>query len=232
VFDPVRRRVLFTDAYGRCVRAWYVDEKRAATIAGVPGKSGHVDGSCSTAQFSMPFGVAIDPVDGALLVADTVGSSRIVRVDEKADTVQTIAGDPKGETGLKDGIGTDALFQAPQTMACDSAGNCYVADTSNHRIRMCYRALVSGTRVWAVAIVAGDGRDSGQTDGPLATASLPSPKAIAIDPQNEAVLYVACSEENNIRIVDRKAGAWRWRPLQHCTALHAAVRSLFRGPSL
>jgi hypothetical protein len=51
--DAVRRRVLFTEWGGYCVRAWYIDEKRVATIAGTPGQCGFSDSKCSTAQWGV-----------------------------------------------------------------------------------------------------------------------------------------------------------------------------------
>lgn len=50
-----------------------------------------------------------------------------------AGSVSTLAG--SGAAGAADGSGTAATFNGPSGIALDTAGNLYVADTSNHRIR-------------------------------------------------------------------------------------------------
>jgi DNA-binding beta-propeller fold protein YncE len=46
-----------------------------------------------------------------------------------------IAGNGKPEGGYIDGDGNDAQFSAPMSIALDAAGNIYVADFGNNRIR-------------------------------------------------------------------------------------------------
>ena len=80
-------------------------------------------------EFNAPSGLAIDAEDN-LYVADTY-HSRIVKLTLNG-TVIPIAG---GQAGFADGNAGEAKFYYPRGIATDAAGNLYVADTANHRIR-------------------------------------------------------------------------------------------------
>jgi sugar lactone lactonase YvrE len=79
--------------------------------------------------FSGPTGVGVDSV-GNVYVSES-SNSRISKI-ASGGIVTTLAG---GTAGFADGIGTNAQFQNPQSLTADSAGNIYVVDTGNRRIR-------------------------------------------------------------------------------------------------
>ena len=136
------------------------------------------------AGFADPFGVAIGP-DGTIYVADAGDSNRIRKVAADG-SVSTLAGD--GE-GFADGAGANAQFNSPSGLALDTAGNIYVADTGNNRIRKI-------TPDGIVTTVAGDGT-AGYQDGPADRARFDSPLGLAIDSQNN--IYVADTYNDRIR---------------------------------
>jgi hypothetical protein len=109
------------------------------------------------------------------------------------DTINTVAG-----TGVKgfSGDGGAALSAAlanPFSMAADAAGDVYVADRDNHRVR---RIDTSGN----ITTVAGNGEQGFFGDGGLATsASLNTPTAVAVDTNGN--IYIADSNNNRIRVV-------------------------------
>lgn len=100
-----------------------------STLAG-SGTPGSADGPSDVARFSQPYDLAVDS-SGNVYVVDT-GNNKIRKVTP-GGLVSTLAGG--GTQGSTDGPGASASFAYPYGVAVDSAGNLYVADTSNHKIR-------------------------------------------------------------------------------------------------
>jgi len=148
---------------------------QVTTLAGNTFVQGFADGSGTNARFNNPYGVAVDGA-GNVYVAD-VDNHRIRKITP-AGAVTTLAGD--GTSGSLDGTGTAAQFNRPLGVAVDGAGNVYVADTSNHRIRKI-------TPAGAVTTLAGDGT----------TTPFNHPGGVAVDGTGN--VYVADSFNNRIR---------------------------------
>lgn len=167
--------------------AWVV-----TTLAGT-NSSGFFDGSGAAARFSSPQGLAVD-ASGNVYVADA-GNHRIRRITSLG-SVSTYAGSAGGG-GFADGaaIGV-ARFNSPYAVAVDSAGNVFVADRLNQRIR---RITPGGV----VSTYAGSGATGG-SDGSLLAASFNQPVALAIDDSD--VLYVSDEAGHRIRRVTPEFG--------------------------
>ena len=101
------------------------------TLAGSAGSSGSTDGTGSAARFSLPYGVAVDTA-GNVFVADN--ANHTIRKITSAGVVTTLAG-LAGSNGSTDGTGSAARFSSPLGVAVDTAGNVFVADSSNDTIR-------------------------------------------------------------------------------------------------
>jgi sugar lactone lactonase YvrE len=102
-----------------------------STLAGLAPTTGSADGTGSVARFNLPEGEATDTA-GNVYIADTASST--IRKMTPGGVVTTIAGQA-GVQGLSDGTGTGSLFNQPEALAVDTAGNIYVADTGNGVIR-------------------------------------------------------------------------------------------------
>lgn len=102
-----------------------------STLAGTAGAAGIVDGQGAAARFFGPAGIGVDAA-GNVVVADYYNNT--IRRITAGGLVSTLAG-AAGYFGSTDGTGAAALFNGPQSIAIDSAGNAYVADTYNYTIR-------------------------------------------------------------------------------------------------
>lgn len=103
----------------------------------------------------------------------------------------TIAGQP-GIMGSSDGIGSAALFRAPNAIVVDAAGNAYVSDAANHVIRKITTAGV-------VTTLAGSAGLSGTSDGVGSAARFNTPSGVAVDTAGN--VYVADSGNHMIRMI-------------------------------
>ena len=135
--------VYIVDIGNNRVCLWTASTGIITTIAGngVQGFSG--DGNAGTnAQLSSPTGVAVDTA-GNVYIADA-GNNRIRKVITSTGIITTIAGNIQGFSG--DGYaGTSAQLNNPFGVAVDTAGNVYIADTANNRVRMLSAAFISPT---------------------------------------------------------------------------------------
>jgi len=138
------------------------------------------------AQFEKPSGIAIDSA-GNLYIADE--SNHRIRMITPAGVVSTFAG--TGIAGFADGASAAARFLYPTGVAVDTAGNVYVADAGNHRIRK----ITAGN----VTTLAGSG-SVGFSDGMFVTAQFSSPQSVAVDLDGN--VYVADTGNHRVRLID------------------------------
>lgn len=147
------------------------------------------------AELNAPTGIAIDAA-GNIYFCDTRNHRvRKIGTDGK---IRTIAGTgEKGETG-DGGDALKAKLNSPTGVAVDAAGNVYIADQLNHRIR---KVDTKGI----ITTVAGTGLPGYSGNGGLATqAQLFYPCCIALDAQGN--LFIADRTNNRVRRVDAATG--------------------------
>jgi sugar lactone lactonase YvrE len=153
---------------------------------GTPGFSGD-KGAAASAQLDQPYGVAVDAA-GDVYIADT-NNHRIRKVSK--GVITTVAGSAGGFGG-DDGPAAGALLNVPRAVAVDAAGDVYIADTNNFRIRKISHGVIT--------TVAGNGRQGFSGDSGLATsAELNAPSGVAVDAAGD--VYIADSGNNRIRKV-------------------------------
>lgn len=165
---------------------------RVAAGNGSAGYSG--DGGPATAtRLYTPSGLAVDS-GGNLFIADR-WNQRVRRVDARTGTITTVAG-----TGVPGGAGdggraVDAQLNYPIGVAVDTAGNLFIADSRNNRVR---RVSSGGT----ITTLAGTGVAGSTGDGgAAASARLSFPTGLAL---NGTSLYVADASNNRVRRIDLK----------------------------
>jgi uncharacterized protein (TIGR03437 family) len=152
---------------------------------GTTGFSGD-NGPATSAQLNGPSGVAVDSA-GNLYIADAV-NNRIRKVTNGAIT--TVAGNGTPDFGGDNGPATSAELNGPRGVAVDSAGNLYIADTVNNRIRKVANGVIT--------TVAGGGLSLGD-NGPATSAYLRAPSGVAVDSAGN--LYIADTNNNRVREV-------------------------------
>jgi uncharacterized protein (TIGR03437 family) len=147
-------------------------------------------GPATNAQLNNPEGIAVDSA-GNVYIADYF-NQRIRRVTQ-GGIISTVAG--KGNFGYSgDGDpATGAELSFPSGVAVDSAGNLYIADSFNQRIRKVTPAGIIST-------VAGNGSNGYSGDGgPATSAQLYNPSGVAVDSASN--IYIADSLNQRIRKV-------------------------------
>jgi uncharacterized protein (TIGR03437 family) len=156
---------------------------------GIDGYTGD-NGPAIEARIDTPEGVAVDRA-GNVYIADS--ASAVVRRVDTAGIITTVAG-----TGV-DGYSGDggqarlARLSSPRGVVAEAAGNIYIADAGNDRIR---QVDPSGM----ITTVAGNGQTGYNGDGiPAAQASLFEPVGLAADPHG--VVYIADSYNDRIRML-------------------------------
>ena len=145
-----------------------------------------------------PFGVAVDSSDN-IYITDTI-NNRILKVDTSMTpwTVSTVAGSGTlGDSG-DDGPATSANMYYPQGgVAVDSAGNIYIGDSFNGRVRK----VDTSATPWTISTFAGRLKSDPSGDGGAATAAqLNIPYGVAVDGSGN--LYLSDALNNRVRKVD------------------------------
>lgn len=155
---------------------------------------GSPDGHVSTKQLAGPdINALAADAEGNLYFANR-DTSTVRKLTPDGRIVTVAGGHGDGFSG-DGGQATDAKLDFPHGLAVDRAGNLYIADTSNNRIR---KVDPAGT----ITTVAGTGNASSAGDtGPAARATLDSPTDVAVDDGGR--LYVAEVDGRRVRMIDR-----------------------------
>ena len=194
----VAGNLFFADRPNSTVRRVDAGSGLITTVAGNGGFGFAGDGgSAERATLGGPAGVAVDAA-GNLFIAD-FGNHRVRRVDADTGVITTVAGTGTAGFGGDDGPATSAALSQPSSVSVDAAGNLYIADTLNNRVRRVDAA--TGT----IRTVAGTGTAGfGGDGGPAAEAPLFAPGGVAVDAAGN--LYIADTHNQRIRRVEADTG--------------------------
>jgi streptogramin lyase len=179
-----------------------IDRDGTITTFAGNGKRGYFGdgGPASKAALNSPYELAWDK-DGNLHFVE-IGSHTVRRVDAETGVISTIAGTGKPGFGGDGGPAARATLNQPHSLAFDAAGDLFVCDILNHRVRKIdMKTKTIGT--WA-----GNGtKRTSPDDSPIAGSSLHGPRALAFAPDGS--LWLALREGNAVLKLDPKAGTFR-----------------------
>ena len=176
----------------------HAQENIIVTIAGNSTRGFSGDGELAIhATLDSPDGICVDKL-GNVIVVDA-GNSRIRKIDRNTGIISTIIGtDSFGYNG--DNIAaTNARLFIPEDVAIDTAGNLYIADAGNYRVRK-INFITS-----EIITIAGDGSVGSGGDGGLATnAQLSDISGVCLDKIGN--VYIADLDNYKVRKVDVGTG--------------------------
>jgi sugar lactone lactonase YvrE len=190
--------LLIADASNNLIRKVNLSTGIITTFAGTGSNVFNGDGIAATAaSLALPPGVAVDAANN-VIIADR-DHNRIRRVDASTGNITTIAGNGVSSYGGDGGPATSAMLLEPMRVAVDAAGNIYIGDTNNQRVRRVDKA--SGT----ITTIAGNGTAAFSGDnGPATAASLNNPESMAFDAAGN--LYIADFTNDRVRRVSAATG--------------------------
>ena len=141
----------------------------ASTFAGVWLPENLPGASVSLNQIG---GVAVDAAGNVFLSLPQFAA--VMRLNATTGLLTRVAGNASNGFSGDNGPAVNAQLYGPTGLAVDPAGNLYIADTNNRRIRKVSNGIITTVAGNGATGAAGDG-------GPATSAALPYPYALAID---------------------------------------------------
>jgi sugar lactone lactonase YvrE len=189
--------ILIADTYNRVVRRLDRNGTLTVVAGSVAGLSGD-GGLAIEAQLNLPMAVTVGP-DDSVYVSDAA-NSRVRRITADGK-IQTVAGFGGGEgiggAGFvgDGGPAEKAKLFSPAGVKFDTAGNLYISDSGNNRIRV--------IRGGVITTIAGTGRAGFGGDGKEALAAeLNTPQKIAV--AKDGVVFIADRANHRVRKIDAR----------------------------
>lgn len=158
-------------------------------------------GPAIKANISGPTSVAIGP-NGNVYIADYYDHR--IRMVDSSGTITTVAGNGKKGFGGDGGLATSTALNHPYSVAIDSAGNLYIADSYNNRIRCvlakdgdCSAPTLKAGHITTYAF---NGNPTyGGDGGPATSASQQDPLEVTLDASGN--LYVSGGADEVVRLI-------------------------------
>jgi DNA-binding beta-propeller fold protein YncE len=187
--------IYVADRHNHCVRRIDGASGNVTTFAGngVSGFSGD-DGPASRAAMVEPNGLALDPAQSRLYIAD-VADHRVRVVDFASGMIRTFAGTGQPQHTGDGGLASAAGIHGARAVKIAADGTAYILERQGSTLR------AVDPRTGIITTVAGSGaRAYTGDDGPAIAATFNAPKELTID--REGNLLIVDTENHAIRAVD------------------------------
>ncbi len=187
----------FCDTNNHVIRK--IDRRGIITTVAGNGRRGYAGdgGPARQAEMNEPYEIRFDK-GGHLFIVERMNHV-VRRVDAKTGIITTIAGTGKAGFSGDGERATLAMLNQPHSIQFDRAGDLYICDILNHRIRRVDRAT------GIITTFAGTGEKKPTPDGAqIAGTPLNGPRALDFDRQGN--LWLALREGNAVYRFDLKAG--------------------------
>jgi sugar lactone lactonase YvrE len=153
-------------------------------------------GPAVSAHLNFPTAVVVDR-EGNLYIADTM-NHRVRMVDSETGIMSTVAGTGQARFSGDGGPANQAALNEPAALAIDDEGRLYIADQSNHRVRMV------DLKTGVIQTIAGNGIATYDGDGKRAIEiALAGPSGLALVADR---LYVADTFNGRVRCIELSSG--------------------------
>ena len=168
-----------------------------SVAAGIPGVRGYLlpAGPATSTALDYPQQLGVDKA-GNLYISD-FGFEAVLKVDASTGMMTVFAGGARSLTLGDGGPATQAAVY-PNGLTFDKAGDLYIADGSNGRIRKV--TLATGI----ITTVAGGGSSGLGDGGPATSATLGNPASVVFDSKGN--LYIGEQNRGRVRVVDAQTG--------------------------
>lgn len=176
---------------------------RTLTGCGVAAYTGD-GGKAAAACLNAPWSVALTS-DGTVFIADQ--NNNAIRKVDRTGNISTVAGIGTAGFSGDGGLAASASLNVPASVAVDTAGNLYIADSGNNRIRKV------NAHTGKITTIAGNSGESISGDsGPANQAGLYGPYTLALDGGDN--LFIADVFHNRIRKISANAATLQFPPMR------------------
>jgi sugar lactone lactonase YvrE len=203
-FDTAQN-LYIADSGNNAIREVDATTGSISTFAGTGIAGFYGDGSAATAaRLNSPRSVTVGG-DGALYIAD-MGNNAVRKVGA-GGVISTVAGNATLGFSGDGGAATEAQLYAPASVVFDPAGNMYIADSGNNRVRKVYASTQS------ILTIAGTDSEQFTGDaGPASLASLYGPYALFMEQTGN--LYIVDMFHNRVRRISADAIALQFATMR------------------